>query len=77
VQARVPRELAVLTVGACAFLHGLAHGRELAGMASGAGFILASCLVMATGAMLPGPRLRRLVGAAIGAAGLCLLAGGA
>nr|WP_314545984.1 HupE/UreJ family protein [uncultured Massilia sp.] len=76
VQARVPRELAVLTVGACAFLHGLAHGRELAGMASGAGFILASYLVMAASAMLPGPRLRRLFGAAIGAAGLCLLAVG-
>lgn len=77
VQARVPREAAVLTVGACAFLHGLAHGRELAGMASGAGFILASCLVIAAGAALPGPRLRRLFGEAIGAAGLCLLAAGA
>jgi urease accessory protein len=76
IQARVPREAAVLTVGACAFLHGLAHGRELAGVASGAGFLLASSLVMAAGAMLPGARLRRVFGAAIGAAGLCLLAVG-
>lgn len=75
-QARMPREAAVLTVGACAFLHGLAHGRELTGMESGAGFILASFLVMAVGALLPGDRLRRLLGAAIGAAGLCLLAVG-
>ena len=73
VQARVPREAAVLTVGACAFLHGLAHGRELAGMASGAGFIAASSLVMLVGAA-PGERLRRMAGAAIGAAGLYLLA---
>ncbi len=70
---RMPPQLAVVTVGACAFLHGLAHGRELTGMASGAGFILASLLSMAAGA-LPGERLRRMLGAAIGAAGLCLLA---
>jgi hydrogenase/urease accessory protein HupE len=39
-------QLAVLLAGGCGFLHGLAHGRELAGMASGAGFLLASALVM-------------------------------
>jgi urease accessory protein len=42
-------------------------------MASGAGFLAASALVMLLGA-LPGERVRRMAGAAIGAAGLCLLA---
>jgi urease accessory protein len=70
---RMPPQLAVLTVGICGFLHGLAHGRELAGMASGAGFILASSSIMLAGAV-PGERLRRMLGAAIGAAGLGLLA---
>ncbi len=70
---RVPPALSVLTVGCCGFLHGLAHGRELAGTASGAGFLLASAAIMALGA-LPGTRVRRLAGAAIGAAGAVLLA---
>jgi urease accessory protein len=70
---RVPAALAVAAVSLCGFLHGLAHGMELAGMTSGAGFLLASALVMAMGA-LPGERLRRMAGAAIGAAGLVLLA---
>jgi urease accessory protein len=73
-QRRVPPQLAVVVVGICAVLHGLAHGRELAGMASGAGFLLASGALMLAGA-LPGARVRRWAGAAIGAAGLCLLAG--
>ena len=73
-QRRLPPQVAVAVVGGCAFLHGLAHGRELAGMASGAGFLVASALVMLAGA-LPGERVRRMAGAAIGAAGLCLLAG--
>jgi len=73
-QRRVPPQLAVVVVGCCAVLHGLAHGRELAGMASGAGFLLASGALMLAGA-LPGARVRRWAGAAIGAAGLCLLAG--
>jgi len=74
---RVPPALSVAAAGACGFLHGLAHGRELAGMdavATGAGFLLASALLMAAGA-LPGARLRRMAGAAIGAAGAVLLAG--
>lgn len=73
---RVPVALAVALVSVCGFLHGLAHGKELAGMASGAGFLLASALVMALG-LLPhwSLRLRRLAGAAIGAAGLVLLSG--
>jgi urease accessory protein len=73
---RVPAALAVATVSLCGFLHGLAHGVELAGMhavASSAGFLLASAMVMTAGA-LPGERLRRMAGAAIGAAGLLLLA---
>jgi urease accessory protein len=70
----LPPQVAVVVVGACAFLHGVAHGRELAGTASAAGFLLASATVMLLGA-LPGERVRRMAGAAIGAAGLCLLAG--
>jgi urease accessory protein len=42
-------------------------------MGSGAGVLLASAALMALGA-LPGARVRRMAGAAIGAAGLCLLA---
>ncbi len=72
-QRRLPPQAAIAVVGGCAFLHGLAHGQELAGMASGAGFLAASALVMLAGA-LPGERVRRMAGAAIGAAGLCLLA---
>jgi urease accessory protein len=70
---RVPAALSVATVGLCGFLHGLAHGQELSGMASGAGFLLASAALMVVGA-LPGARVRRLAGAAIGAAGVVLLA---
>ncbi len=73
-QRRLPPQAAIVVVGGCAFLHGLAHGRELAGMASGAGFLVASALLMLAGA-LPGERVRRMAGAAIGAAGLYLLAG--
>lgn len=66
------RQMAVLSVGACAFVHGLAHGNELTGMASGAGFILASAGLMLLGA-IPGERLRRPLAAAIGAAGVWLM----
>ncbi len=73
---RMPPQLAVALMGGCGFLHGLAHGRELAVMASGAGFLAASALVMGLGmAVQPDERRRRMAGAAIGAAGLCLLAG--
>jgi len=71
--ARMQPQMAVLTVGACAFVHGLAHGNELTGMASGAGFILASAGVMLLGS-IPGERLRRPLAAAIGAAGIWLVA---
>jgi len=70
---RMQPQMAVLTVGACAFVHGLAHGNELTGMASGAGFILASAGLMLLGAM-PGERLRRPLAAAIGTAGIWLVA---
>jgi len=66
-------QMAVLTVGACAFVHGLAHGNELTGMASGAGFILASAGLMLLGA-IPSDRLCRPLAAAIGAAGIWLVA---
>jgi len=72
-QRRVPPPLAMATVGACAFVHGLAHGSELAGLASGVGFILASLALMLIGA-LPAARLGRPFGAAIGAAGVWLAA---
>lgn len=76
--ARLAPQLAVLLAGACGFLHGLAHGRELAGIDSGAGFLLASALLMGAGmgmaALARREPARRLLGAAIGAAGLCLLA---
>jgi urease accessory protein len=76
---RMPPQLAVALAALCGFLHGMAHGRELAGAAGGAGFLLASAAVMAVGMIVaPGladERRRRMAGAAIGAAGLCLLAG--
>lgn len=72
-QKRVPPQLAVLVVGACAFVHGLAHGNELTGVASGAGFIAASLGLMLLGAV-PAVRLRRWCGAAIGTAGVWLVA---
>lgn len=75
---RLAPQLAVLLVGGCGFLHGLAHGQELSGVASGAGFLASSALLMGVGALIGlgvRPLLRRLAGAAIGAAGLCLLAG--
>jgi len=72
---RPPRGVALALIAAFAFLHGQAHGRELAGLASGAGFLLASAVLLAAGAMLARLKMDRVVGAAIGAAGLCLLAG--
>lgn len=73
---RMPPQLAVALAGLCGFLHGLAHGQELAGTASGAGFLASSALLMGAGMLV---RLeegsRRMAGATIGAAGLCLLAG--
>jgi urease accessory protein len=72
----MPPQLAVALAGLCGFLHGLAHGRELAGMGSGAGFLAASALVIGLGMIVqPNEERRRVAGAAIGAAGLCLLAG--
>lgn len=71
-QRRLPPQVAVLTVGACAFVHGLAHGNELTGVASGAGFILASLGLMLLGAV-PTERASRWLGAGIGAAGLWLV----
>jgi urease accessory protein len=66
---RMAPQLAVALVGLCGFVHGLAHGRELAGMASGAGYLAASALVMGLAmCVAPGGRPRRLADAAIGAA---------
>jgi urease accessory protein len=73
---RMPPQLAVALAGICGFVHGLAHGRELAGIAGGAGFLAASALVIGLGMVVQADEeRRRMAGAAIGAAGLCLLAG--
>jgi urease accessory protein len=73
---RMPPQLAVALAGICGFVHGLAHGRELAGIAGGAGFLAASALVIGLGIVVQADEeRRRMAGAAIGAAGLCLLAG--
>jgi urease accessory protein len=75
---RMPPQLAAALTSLCGLLHGMAHGRELGGMASGAGFLLASALLMGVGMAAGsglGVRARRMAGAAIGAVGLCLLAG--
>jgi urease accessory protein len=73
---RLAPEAGVLLAGGCGFLHGLAHGRELSGLDSGTGFLLASAFLMAIGALVGRERLRRMLGAAIGAAGLWLVAAG-
>jgi urease accessory protein len=66
---RVAPQLAVALVSVCGFVHGLAHGGELAGMASGAGYLAASALAMGLAlCVAPGGRPRRIAGAAIGAA---------
>lgn len=69
--ARLPAGAAIATVGLFALLHGQAHGRELAGAASAAGYLCASALLLMVGR---GIGRERLAGAVIGAAGLCLLA---
>jgi urease accessory protein len=69
--ARLPSGAALVVVGLFALLHGQAHGRELAGTASAAGYLAASAALLMVGRCLGRPRL---AGALIGAAGLCLLA---
>ena len=70
---RLPAGAALALVGAFAFLHGQAHGRELPQLASAAGFLLASGGLLLAGRALGSPVVSRVAGAAIGAAGLCLL----
>lgn len=72
---KLPTAAAVALVGLFALLHGQAHGRELAGAASMAGFLLASAGLLVVGRAIGGPLVSRATGAAIGVAGLCLLAG--
>lgn len=69
---KLPAGAAVIVVGLFALLHGQAHGRELPALASAAGYLLSSAALLMIGRSLGNPRL---VGAAIGGAGLCLLAG--
>jgi urease accessory protein len=49
---RLPPQAAVALAALCGFLHGMAHGRELTGADSGAGFLLASALLMGVGTSL-------------------------
>lgn len=86
-----PRDLPAaglaLVVGAFALFHGHAHGTEMpadaAGLAYGAGFLLATAglhlagigLGMAAGRLLRGRTATRLAGAATALAGMALLAG--
>ncbi|MDQ1923516.1 HupE/UreJ family protein [Massilia pseudoviolaceinigra] len=72
--ARVPAALAMALVAGFALLHGQAHGRELLGVASAAGFLSASAVLLAAGYAAGRARVTRLAGAAIGAAGVLLLA---
>ena len=72
---RLPAGAAIAMVALFAFLHGQAHGRELPGLAAAAGFLLASASLLIAGGALARLKLDRVAGAAIGAAGLCLLAG--
>ena len=69
---RLAPALATGLVAGCAFVHGVAHGRELAGAAGGVGLLLASGVLMGVGA-LPGAHARRVAGVAIGLAGAWLL----
>jgi len=68
---RLPQGAAFALVGLFALLHGQAHGRELPAMASAAGYLISSAVLLAAGRYLGRPRV---TGAAIGIAGLCLLA---
>jgi urease accessory protein len=71
---KLPAGAAVAVVSVFALLHGQAHGRELPELASAAGYLLTSAGLLLIGRSLG---RARLVGAVIGAAGLCLLAGAA
>lgn len=85
-RARPPLPLAVAIVAVWAVFHGWAHGAELPASADpfayGVGFVLATGLLHLLGIGLgllvrwpQGERVLRLAGAAIGVAGLWLLAG--
>lgn len=47
--ARLPAAVSIMAVAAFALLHGQVHGRELPGMASGAGYLLASAALLLLG----------------------------
>ena len=83
---RAPTALAVGIVSVFALFHGYAHGRELPSAVSpalyAAGFVVATGLVHVLGILVgfiaqnaPGARTLRLLGAAIAAAGVWMLAG--
>lgn len=69
---RMPAAAALSLVALFGFLHGQAHGLELAGTASMVGFLLSSAALLAAGRAI---RAGRLAGSFTGVAGLCLLVG--
>jgi urease accessory protein len=82
--ARLPLAAGVLLVGTFAFFHGHAHGAEapstVSGLAYGAGFTAATCLLLSGGVALGltlkalgKPRVLRFAGAAIATCGVALL----
>ncbi|HEY0064111.1 MAG TPA: HupE/UreJ family protein, partial [Telluria sp.] len=70
--ARLSAAAACAIVGLFALLHGQAHGRELPALASAAGYLLSSAVLLMAGRAIG---QTRRVGALIASAGLCLLAG--
>jgi urease accessory protein len=72
---RVPAWAATALVASLSLVHGQAHGAELQGAASAAGYLIASALRVCTGQLAARLPLQRPAGLAIGALGLGLLAG--
>ncbi len=77
---RLPQRGALMVVALFALLHGLVHGHELPGVASGAGYLLASAGLLLTGMAMVTSRAAgvamarsRAAGAAIAGAGLWML----
>ncbi|MES2899265.1 MAG: HupE/UreJ family protein [Pseudomonadota bacterium] len=73
--AQVRAVAVVGLVAVLALLHGLAHGNELAAPASATGYLLTSTLLVLAGRLVATDLLLRRCGMALGAVGLCLLAG--
>ncbi|MES2260193.1 MAG: HupE/UreJ family protein [Pseudomonadota bacterium] len=75
--ARLPAAVSVSMIALCAALHGNAHGHELPQVASAAGFLAASAVLMLAGrwfGRVATAGLVRLAGAGIAATGVLLVA---